>query len=195
MNFIQLLPLSRSRLDVLFNVYAEQETYLRKISQQLDMNPSLTHSILKKLHKTAFMTKRKMGKEILYVLNKNRDYPLLVELLEEYHLEKVCEEKKVLKTLLTLLFANKELYASSHKIYFFGSYVAGKPTKKSDIDILFVHEDQKMIGKTCREISTIVGMNINPLIYKKKKFKKDLRQGEALLSSIVKHIRNRAIVK
>jgi predicted nucleotidyltransferase len=195
MNFMQLLPLSKSRLDVLFEIYAEKETYLRHISQQLDMNPSLTHSILNRLYKTALVTKKKVGKEVMYTLNKNRDCPLVIQLLEEYHLEKVLERQKKLRTMLTLLLNNKELLKSSHKIFLFGSYAIGKPTANSDVDILFVHKDRKLVGKACREISTLIGTDINPLIYTKKKFKKDLREEEALLNSIVKIIRNRVIIK
>jgi predicted nucleotidyltransferase len=195
MNFIKLLPLSKSRLDVLLEIYAEKETYLRYISQQLNMNPSLTHSILHKIYEASFVTKRKVGKEVMYTLDKNRDYLLVVQLLEEYHLERMIEKEKILKTLLTLLLNNKELLKSSHKIYIFGSYVAGKPTKKSDIDMLFVHEDKKAVGKACREIAAVIGVDINPLIYTKKNFKKDLQGQEALLTSVVKNVKNRVIVK
>jgi len=195
MNFLKILPLSRRRLDVLFEIYAEGEDYLRNISKKLKMNPSLTFNILNRLYNTKFLVKRKVGKAVLYSLDKNRDYEILIKLLEEYHLEKVVEKAKVLQTIINFLINNKELIDSSYKIYLFGSYVLGNYTEKSDIDILFVNENRKLIVKTCREISSLVGKNLNPLIYTRKKFKSELQKKEPLLDSIVNKIKNRAIIK
>jgi len=195
MNFLKTLPLSKGRLDVLFEIYAEGEDYLRNISKKLKMNPSLAFNILNKLYDAKFLTKRKLGKEVQYSLNKSRDFDILVKLLEEYNFERILERSKILKTTINLLVNNKELIKSSDKIYLFGSYVSGSPTKKSDIDMLFVNENRKLVGKTCREISVITGIDINPLIYTKKKFKADLSNKEPLLSSIVNNIKNRAVIK
>jgi predicted nucleotidyltransferase/DNA-binding transcriptional ArsR family regulator len=195
MNFLKILPLSRRRLDVLFEIYAEGEDYLRNISKKLKMNPSLAFNILNKLYNTKFLVKRKIGKEVLYSLDKNRDYKILIKLLEEYRIEKVVERAKVLQTIINFLISNKELIDSSYKIYLFGSYVSGNYTEKSDIDILFVNENRKLIVKTCREISSLVGKNLNPLIYTRKKFKSELQKKEPLLDSIVNKIKNRAIIK
>lgn len=195
MNISKILPISRGRLDVLFEIYAEKEDYLRNISRKLKMNPSLVFNILKKLYNSKIIIKKERGKEIQYSFDKNRDYEFLIKLLEEYNFERIINKFGTLKTAINLLINNKELMVSSHKIYLFGSYVSGHPTEKSDIDILFVNEDKKLVGKACREISVIAGVDINPLIYTKKKFKSDLSQKEPLLSSIVDNIKNRAIIK
>jgi len=195
MNFLNILPLSERRLDVLFEIYSEKENYLRKLSRKLKMNPSLTFKILKKLYQANFILRREVGKEIQYSLNNNRDYNILIKLLEEYYFEKAINKSRALKTAINLLINNKELMNSSYKIYLFGSYVLGNNNKESDIDILFVNEKRKLVGKTCREISMIVGKNINPLIYTKKKFKSDLVKQEPLLNSIVNNIKNRMIIK
>ena len=120
---------------------------------------------------------------------------IVLMLLEKYHLEKVVERAKVLQTIINFLINNKELIDSSYKIYLFGSYVSGNYTEKSDIDILFVNENRKLIVKTCREISSLVGKNLNPLIYTRKKFKSELQKKEPLLDSITNKIKNRAIIK
>lgn len=195
MNFLKILPLSKSRLDVLFEIYVKGEDYLRNISNSLGMNPSLTFNILNRLHDSQFIIKRKLGKEIQYSLNVNRDYNLLVNLLEEYHFEKTIEKVKILKTMINLLVNNKELIKSSYKIYLFGSYVLGNYSRDSDIDLLFVNEDKKLVGKACREISIVVGKNLNPLIYTKEQFKSDLSKRDPLLDSIVNKVKNRAVIK
>ncbi len=194
MNFLKILPLSTRRLDVLFEIYAEGEDYLRNISKKIKMNPSLAFSILNKLHQSQFIVKRKVGKEVQYSLNKNRDYELVTGLLEEYHLEKAINKSRSLKAAINLLINNKELIASSEKIYLFGSSVLGDYTTESDIDILFVNEDRHLVGKSCREVSVIVGESLNPLIYTKKQFKSDLSKKEPLLSSIVNTVKNRIII-
>ena len=195
MNFLKILPLSVGRLKVLFEIYAEGEDYLRNISKKLQMNPSLTFTILHKLYNAQFIVNKKIGKEVQYSLNKNRDYNLLVKLLEEYHLERVIYRSKSLKTAVNLLVNNNDLMESSDKIYLFGSYVLGDYSAESDIDLLFVNEDKKAVGKTCREISLIIGKSLNPLIYTKEGFRSDLSKNEPLLNSIVKNIKNRVIIK
>ncbi len=174
MNFLKILPLSQGRLDILFEIYAAGEDYLRNISRKLKMNPSLTFTILKKLHESQFVIKRKAGKEVQYSLNRNRDYEMVVRLLEEYHVEKIINKSKTLKVMINLLINNKELIKSSKKIYLFGSYVLGDYTAESDIDLLFVNEQRKLVGKACREISVVIGKSVNPLIYTRKKFTLDL---------------------
>lgn len=195
MNFLKILPLSKSRLDVLWVIYAEGEDYLRNISKKLSMNPSLTFNILNKLHHSQFLVKRKLGKEVQYSLDRNRDYELVVKLLEEYNLEKVMAKSKTLMTLITLLTNNRELMVSSRKICLFGSYVLGNYTNESDIDILFVHSDRKLVGKACREISVVVGKELNPIVYTLKKFQSELKNKEPLITSIVHTIKNRVIIK
>lgn len=195
MNFLKILPLSKGRLDVLFEIYAKGESYLRNISKELKMNPSLTFNILNILYYSKFVVKRKVGKEVQYSLDKNRDYDLLMKLLEEYHLEKIASKSKNIKTMVNLLVNNKDLMNSSRYIYLFGSYVLGGYTENSDIDVLFVNEDRKLVGKSCREISIILGTEMNPLIYTKKKFRMELKNKEPLLNSIVYNIKNRAIIK
>ena len=117
MNFSKILPLSKGRLDVLLEIYSNKEDYLRNISKSLRMNPSLAYSILRKLYDSKFIVKRKHGKEVIYSISNNRDYNLLISLLEEYHLEKVVERAKVLQTIINFLINNKELINSSYKIH------------------------------------------------------------------------------
>jgi predicted nucleotidyltransferase len=188
MNLSAIMP--KRKLDVLFEIYAEGQDYLRNISKRLKMNPSLAYRILGRLYKSQFLVKKRIGKEVQYSLNKNRDYDIIVRLLEEYHLE-----KKELKNFINLLTSNRELVSSSYRIFVFGSHVTGDYTKKSDIDILFVNKDRKLVGKACREMSVVLGKNINPLIYTRKKFKSDLSKNEPMLASIVNNVRNRVVVK
>ncbi|MBS3158845.1 nucleotidyltransferase domain-containing protein [Candidatus Woesearchaeota archaeon] len=195
MSITKLLPLSKGKLDVLFEIYAEGQDYLRNISRKLKMNPSQSFRILNSLYKAKIVVKKEIGNEIQYSMSKDYDSEPVIIVLEEYHLYKIVDRSDALKAVLALIFSNKKLFNSSDKIYLFGSYVTGNATKNSDIDLLFVNEDNKLVGKACREMSVVSGVTINPLIYTKKKFKDELKKGEALLSSIVNNVKNRAIVK
>jgi len=195
MNLLKILPLTKGRLDILLEIYLKKEDYLRNLSKKLKINPSQTFHILNRLYDTKFITKRRIGKEVLYSLNKNRDYKILIKILEEYHLEKTVERSKNLRTVFNLLMNNRELIDSSEKILVFGSYVSGSPTKKSDVDILFINKNKKLVGKSCREISLIAGKELNPLIYTREKFNSDLGKNEPLLDSIVNNLKNRVVVK
>ncbi len=195
MNLLKVLPLSRQRLEVLFEIYSEKEDYLRNISKRLKMNPSLTFNILKKLYQAQLLDKRQVGKEIQYSLQRNRDYSLAVQLLEEFYLEKAMESSKSVNTAITLLVNNKDVMDTCIKIYLFGSSVTGGDTEKSDIDLLFVTEEKTLVNKVCREITILVSREINPLIYSKEKFQQELKNKEALLSSIINNVKNRAIIK
>ena len=83
MSFIKILPLSRRRLDVLFEIYAEKEDYLRNISNKLKMNPSLTFRILNRLYDAGFLIKRRIGKEIHQAFEKD-DLDTFGHLMDEH---------------------------------------------------------------------------------------------------------------
>jgi len=195
MNLLKILPLNKRRLDVLFEIYAEGQDYLRSISKKLNMNPSLAFNILNRLYDAKLVIKKKIGKEVQYSLNNEKNDALVIKLLEEYNFEKIVNKTRLLKTIISLLISNKQIINYSYKIYLFGSYILGDYTKNSDIDILFVNDDKKAVGRACREISLIAGKNLNPLIYTRKKFKADLSKNEPMLCSIINNVRNRIIIK
>lgn len=49
MNLLSLLPLSRNTLEILLEIYAAKEDYLRNLEKKTQINPSLLHRTLKKL--------------------------------------------------------------------------------------------------------------------------------------------------
>lgn len=195
MNLLKILPLSRRMLDVMFEIYANDNAYLRGIAKTLRINPSLTARLLNKMYDAKILSKSKKGVEIIYSLNKSRDYGILVSLLEEYHLEKAGEKYSLLKTMISLLINNHDIYESSRYVCIFGSYAAGNASKDSDIDMLFVNDNAQMISKACREMSSVIGKKINPLAYSKKKYEKELAKKEPFLSSIINNVKNRLIIK
>ena len=193
MNITRLLPISEARLKVLFEIYSNKEDYLRNISKDIKMNPSLTYKILKNLTKLNIVSKEEKGKEIVYTFEKSYDNILLRSILEEYYLEKQIKKQLLLGTVVKLIRENKRLECD--RIFIFGSILSGDFKKDSDIDILFVGGSKTEIINSCREISSLVDRTLNPLIYTKEKFDKELSSKEALIDSIVNKIRSRVVVK
>ncbi len=194
MNLIKSLPLSETKLRILLEIYAEGEDYLRNIEKKTKINPSLLFRNLKNLEEAKIIEKSRKANGIFYSLA-NETNLFLIPILEKYYLSKIIEKHREIKTLVTLLQNNKDIMHISNKVYIFGSFVVGEVSKKSDIDILFISKEKKEIVRFCREASTIIGRDINPLVYTPKQFKTELKNKEPLLTSIVTKIKNRVIVK
>ncbi len=194
MNLLSLLPLNKTTLEVLLELYAVKEDYLRNLEKKTKINPSLLHRILKKLLAARAVVMKRKGKEMYYSLS-SEDYPFWVMVLEQYHRDKVMAAHHTITALFKLLVENREMLNDCRRIYLFGSFIEGKVTPGSDIDLLFVtsHKDKVMLW--CREASIILQREINPLIYTPLAYKRDLKKNEAFLNSVIKKIKNRITLK
>ncbi len=193
MSLIQALPLTETKLRILFELYSEGEDYLRNIERKTAINPSLLHRILNSLTKARIISKTKQGREYYYTLT-TEGKNAFQDTLEQYHLDRITKKYEEIEVLLKLLHQTKNWFNSS-KIYLFGSYASGVPAKESDIDILFVSSEKDKILKWCGEASVILGRNLSPLIYTSPDFRNELKQREPLLTSIITKIKNRVILK
>lgn len=192
MTLIKALPLSETKLRVMFEIYAEGENYLRNIEKQTKINPSLIHRTLKKLNEAGIINRKIKGKEAYYYFTKEgKDQ--FIKFLELYHLEGTAERAKEIRTFLKLLINNKGILAACQKIYLFGSFALGDIKESSDIDVLFVTNKKKKITAWCHETSLVIGRDISPLIYTPSKFKSEKK--EPLLDSIINNVKNRVIIK
>jgi len=190
MNFSALLPLSKVKLEVLLEIYKVKEDYLRSLQKKTKINPSLLHRVLGNLVQAGVLTKEQRGKEIYYSLIPN---PFLTPLLEQYWKYKMGQSHQELQILFKLVYGNEELLLSCQQIYLFGSLVSGEVHKESDIDLLFVTNHKKIVLSWCREVSAVMNRSVNPFILTPEKFRKEL--GQPLLSSIVKTVSNRIVLK
>lgn len=192
MSLLQALPLTETKLKILFELYAEGKDYLRSLERSTGINPSLLHRILQRLTKAGIISKTKQGKEYYYTLTPEGT-TAFQDALEQYHLERILKKHKEIEVLFKLLHHAKKKF-SPRKIYLFGSYASGVPSKESDIDLLFVSSKKDEIIKWCQEASIVLGKNLSPLIYTSPDFRKALQQKEPLLTSIITIIKNRVIL-
>ena len=193
MDLHKILPLSKTRLRILFEVYASKRDYLRSIATKLSINPSLCSRILNSLHSAGVLSREPQGKEIFYSMVKGSE--LLIPLLEEFYLESRAAKSKKLATLVKLLRERKDVFEQCSHVYVFGSYAAGSETKKSDMDVLFVSNNRKSVAKAVREFSILINEQINALVYTEREFEKKLDSKEPLVYSIVNNPKERLIVK
>lgn len=194
MNITAIFPLSRSKMLILLGIYLDGEDYLRNIERKTKINSSLLHRNLHNLLKSGFLYRTKKGREYFYSIS-NEEKKLISPLLERYYTDLIVYKYKELKVLVKMLYGNPELIKHCETIYLFGSFVSGRVNSDSDIDILFVTSDKKRVINWCSETSTIVQRTISPLIYHPKQFKRELARNEPLLTSVIKNLRSRVVLK
>lgn len=191
MNLTSLFPLSKSKIDVLLEIYLPGEDYLRNLERRTKINPSLLHRLLQGLVVAGLVTREKKGRELYYSLSEKTG---LEQFLEQYHRDRILQKNKDLQALFKLL-SSSPLWKKSQKIILFGSWARGAAVPESDIDLLFITKEKRLMLAWCREASIVLGKTINPLIYTSTNWQKQLHSRDALLLSIVKNKRNRIILK
>ncbi|HLC53457.1 MAG TPA: nucleotidyltransferase domain-containing protein [Candidatus Nanoarchaeia archaeon] len=178
----KLLPLTENKLRILLYIYEKKETHLQEISKNLKIHPYSLQKTIKSLK--LVLEERKAGKTILLSLDKKQpDYPDLLSTIEDYKLK---TKDKILNLLLRNL---QELFSKDKNVLsclVFGSYAREAVKESSDIDLLFVvKRKDKGLLKKCSHLSTLLGKEINPLVFNEKQFKEVLRIKEPAITSLL----------
>ncbi|MCK4730118.1 MAG: nucleotidyltransferase domain-containing protein [Candidatus Aenigmarchaeota archaeon] len=194
MNVTKLLPLTKRKLEILFEIYSSENCYLHKLVRELNMSLSLCSKILTSLVNCKILKKERKGKEVYYSFISGYEYNLLIPVLNELYLEKRAAKYEKCRNFITLVRNNKEIVSSCKYIFVFGSYARGSANQKSDLDVLFVTSNKKLISKFCREISIILNLQIDGVVFNEKKFEENLRKKEPFINSIVNNPKERLIV-
>jgi len=130
-----------------FEVYS-----VRKISRIINVDYSLVYKSAKELIEKKLVKAKKIGKTLSCQLNLSADPQLLA-------LSSLIYSKKLLKK-AEFGFVIDEIKArladSIYIMILFGSYAKGTATKKSDVDLLFVVQNEEDIDKMKKRIQSIV---------------------------------------
>ena len=104
-------------------------------------------------------------------------------IVEDYKLKAENTDLKILiKTLQEFFSKDKNVLTC----LVFGSYAREAIKETSDIDLLFVvGKKDREISKKCSGLSTLLGKEINPLIFNEKEFKEALKIKEPTIASIL----------
>ena len=178
----KLLPLTENKLKILKFIYEKKETYLHEIAKELKIHPFSAQKSLKTLK--MLLEEKNAGKTILLSLNKNMlGYIELLSIIEDYKLK---TDNRILRLVIKNLqeFFSKDKNISSCLV--FGSYAREAAKESSDIDLLFVVEKKgKDIIKKCSKLSTLLGKEINPLIFNEAGFKEALKIKEPTIAALL----------
>lgn len=178
----RLLPLTKNKLEILKAIYESGEIHMLEISKKLSLHPYSVQKTLLSLKPILEM--RPSGRTVNLGIDKNlKEQMELLCIIEDY---KIGSSGKKLKPLI----ANIETFFSKNKkilaCCLFGSYARGAATEESDIDLLFViSSGDEEILKSCRDISAVVGKEINPVIMAEKEFILALKNKEPAIETML----------
>lgn len=190
----EILPLTRNKAEILFEIYSEKQSYLREIARATKKSPSLCAKSLNALFKSGIIKKSKSGKTIYYSLVASRTTDILIDLLDEFYLEKMVTKYSKLKALISLARNNGPLKDSCTEIYVFGSYARGTATEKSDVDMLFITDEKESATKFIGEASIVINKEINGIVLSNSELADAIRKKEPFVSSIMDNPKERLVV-
>lgn len=178
----KLLPLTKNKMEILKEIYESGETHMLDISKKLGLHPYSIQKTLLSIKPALEM--KSSGRTInIKIDGKSKELMELLYIIEDY---KVGVSGKKLKSVIlnvgTFFSGNKNILLCC----IFGSYARGAATGESDIDLLFVAtagEDE--ILKSCRDISAVLGKEINPVIIKEKEFVVAIKTKEPAIETLL----------
>ncbi len=179
----RLIPITRNKMSMLKEVYETGETHMLEISKKLGLHPYSVQKTLASLKQV--MEMKPFGKTIILKINKeNRELAELLYLIEDYRLGTAGKKtKSIIGNIQTFFSKNRDILTCC----LFGSYAREAFTEESDIDLLFViKRGENEILKACRDISSVLGKEINPIIMKEKEFFISLKSKEPTMETILK---------
>jgi len=178
----KLIPITENKLKILKEIYEEKEIYLLEISRNLKIHPFSVQKTLKSIK--FLLEEKKRGKTFVLSINKRiNDYFEIISLIEYFKLETKNRN-------LIILIKNLQEFFSGDKnvlsCILFGSYARESHSEKSDIDILFVVKSKdREISNKCRNLSSLLSKEINPIILNEKEFLIALNTKEPMIATIL----------
>lgn len=167
-------------LRLLINNNSDQEYCLDDIARYTGMSCGTIYPSLKELLETRVITQRKVGRSLLYIINKNHVlFPQIKEL--------ITLEKKSLRTVA------EKFVDSLHKkdivaVILFGSVAREEFDEKSDIDILIVYRRENVkqeVKQLVDEFLEIYDVHIVPLFLTKKEIQERIRRFDNFIITLL----------
>lgn len=174
--------LSTKQLEILAVFFPELgEKTLKEIEVSAGLSHEPTFRILKSLVKNGYLEERKVGKTNVYKFILTDDAYLIYAYFMAKRINRFKEKYKLLykrlKEFVDLL--------DARSVILFGSYAKGTETKKSDIDIIVV-SDQNKAEKLALTFKTKYSIKIRPVVIKLSDFKNIKKDNEVFYKDLVK---------
>ncbi|MBU1199792.1 MAG: nucleotidyltransferase domain-containing protein [Nanoarchaeota archaeon] len=135
-------------------VLRKEPCHLRKIAEKLNLIPSTTMRILKKLRKENIVDYKTEGKNNKYFLKNSPEAEIALVMAEQYKLTKIIQEPKLRRIIKELKEKTK-----GELIILFGSHAKNKAKKTSDIDI-YIETQNKNLKKELEQIDSKLSIKI-----------------------------------
>jgi|SRR3989344_2090244 len=173
----------------IINLFIEENIpkTIREISKKIKSDYKITHTATQRLLEKSMLISKKIGQSSLCELN-NSFYSSDIYAVENKRKEDLLKNKN-LKQLY------QEVITKIESVFFiftiFGSYASRKQTKSSDIDILFVSNEQGFEEKVSNILS-LLPIKTHPFVFTEDEF---IRMKDSKKSNIIKEmIKNNIIL-
>ena len=166
----------------IINLFIEENTpkTIREISKKIKSDYKITHTATQRLLEKNILISKKIGQSSLCELN-NSFYGSEIYTVENKRKDNLLRNKN-LKQLY------QEVTSKINTIFFifiiFGSYSKGKQTELSDIDILFISNEEKFEEEISNMLS-LLPIKTHALVFTEEEF---VRMKDSKKSNVVKEI-------
>ena len=143
---------------IIFTKYTNERYSISKIARDIKKSHVTLLPHLDELEKNQILVSTLNGRNKEFAINKESILARkFLEMTENYKAFKLLKEETLLKKIVQEIYVKK----INATIILFGSYVKGKHTKESDIDIAYIGSESEDRNKIFKDISQIYGKEIN----------------------------------
>jgi predicted nucleotidyltransferase len=147
----------------------DREFYQRQIAQIAGVSVGGTSQRLREIVERGLVTARKSGRMIFY--RYNLDDPL-------------ARQYKILLSVNEIHDLVRDLAPHSRRVVLFGSCAAGTDVLESDIDLLVVSQEAKLVRKVVSSHTDTVGREITPVVVSANQFRQLRTKDRALYDRV-----------
>lgn len=177
---LEKLFTSKTRVDILdrFLLNSDSEYHIRAMSRIINVTPILVQKELNNLEQFGLLKKRKMGKMILYRLNKRS---VIAEDLKRIFLKTESLGSQMLAKI------NKKDKKKVRFALIYGSFAKNVDTTSSDIDLLVIGDiDEDSILRAITKTERDLGRQLNLVMWTEQEFSEKMRQKIPLVKELAK---------
>ena len=172
----------------IIKAFIEEKTpkTIREISKKIKSDYRITHTAAQKLIEKNIILSRSVGKSTLCNLNESY-YGLEIYEAEDKRKNSLLKNKDLKQTY-------KEIMSKIRSVFFvfliFGSHAKGKSAKSSDIDIMFIANDDDFEEKI-QNITSLLPIKTHVLVFTEEEF---IRMKDSKKSNVIKEAIENTII-
>ena len=166
--------------------HEKKEMTIREIAIKIKSDYKITHTAVQRLIKKGILRVKIVGKSSLCMLNPSA-YSLEIYQAEDERKQELLKNKEIYYMFKEIM---QKIETSFLIILVFGSYAKKKQTKYSDIDLLFISQEQNFENKVTK-ILALFPVKTHHIVLSEEDFKRMLNNKE---KNVVKETLNNYII-